>query len=312
MKRTVVFSLLLSLAVLAGCTRSLDTPSSESSQDIPQIEVIESSSQPETSSESASSSEASESSSSSEAESSQPEPSSSLPPVKEPEPTPSSSTAPPPPASTQQPVHPESTLIITFVDSNGVPAAFQEVTYMFDEYLSEISLGKTDANGTVVFHPQAIGEYSFELDYDKNRNRVDPGYGMGIGPVIQYCTVTELGHTEEYTHVIKVYPITENTPTENCIAFTILNQEGEPLKDIRLFYKEATDSDRDYLDMEWLHMGLTNEDGQFFFQYPKAGDYLFMHEHPDRPDRRCHISYTLTSDKGRYDITNIVGPENMY
>ena len=135
MKRTVVFSLLLSLAVLAGCTRSLDTPSSESSQDIPQIEVIESSSQPETSSESVSSSEASESSSSSEAESSQPEPSSSLPPVKEPEPTPSSSTAPPPPASTQQPVHPESTLIITFVDSNGVPAAFQEVTYMFDEYL---------------------------------------------------------------------------------------------------------------------------------------------------------------------------------
>ena len=64
--------------------------------------------------------------------------------------------------------------------------------------------------------------------------------------------------------------------------------------------------------MNWLHMGLTNEDGQFFFQYPKAGDYLFMHEHPDRPDRRCHISYTLTSDKGRYDITNIVGPENMY
>ena len=291
--------LIFSFILLTGCTRTTSS-STEVYQSIPQIEVIENISELENSP-------------SSESEVSQPEPLSSQPPVRESEAVssivavPSVSSAP-----VQQPAQPVSTLTITFVDSNGVPAAFQEVTYMFDEYLSEISLGKTDANGTVVFHPQAIGEYSFELDYDKNRNRVDPGYGMGIGPVIQYCTVTELGHTEEYTHVIKVYPITENTPTENCIAFTILNQEGEPLKDIRLFYKEATDSDRDYLDMEWLHMGLTNEDGQFFFQYPKAGDYLFMFKHTDSPGRRCHIPYTLTSDKGRYDIINIVGPENMY
>ena len=216
------------------------------------------------------------------------------------------------PSSSSAPVQPESTLIITFVDSNGVPAAFQEVIYEFGEELPVASLGKTDANGKIVFHPQAVGRYMFFLEYDGHDRRVDHSNGTNMGPIVQDCVVTELGHTEEYTYVIKVYPITENTPTENCIVFTILSQEGKPLKDIRLFYKEATGSKNDYVDMNWLHMGLTNEDGQFFFQYPKAGDYLFMHEHPDRPDRRCHISYTLTSDKGRYDITNIVGPENMY
>ncbi len=312
MKKILIYLLsLLSLSLLTCCTRSPDSTSS-APQDIPQIEVIESSSQPETSSESVSSSEASESSSSSEAESSQPEPSSSLPPVKEPEPTPSSSTAPPPAVSAQQPVQPVSALTITFVDSNGVPAAFQEVEIYFEDYLPQVSHGKTDANGRVVFHPQAVGEYMFFLDYEDTERRVDHSDGTNMGPVNQVYKVTELGHTEEITHVIDVYPITENTPTENCIAFTILSQEGKPLKDIRFFYKEATGSKDDYVDMNWLHMGLTNEDGQFFFQYPKAGDYLFMYEHPDRPDRRCHIPYTLTSDKGRYDITNIVGPENMY
>ena len=227
-------------------------------------------------------------------------------------PMPSSSTAPLPPASAQQPVQPVSTLTITFVDSNGVPAAFQEVIYEFGEELPVASLGKTDANGKIIFHPQAVGRYMFFLEYDGDSRRVGHSNGTNMGPVNANCTVTELGRTEEITHVIEVYPITENTPTENCIAITILNQEGKPLKDIRLFYKEATGSKDDYVDMNWLHMGLTNEDGQFFFQYPKAGDYLFMHEHPDNPSRRCHISYTITSDSGRYDITNIVGPENMY
>ena len=270
-KLKTILPFLLSLAVLAGCTRSLDTPSSESPEDIPQIEVIESSSQPETSSESESSSEASESSSSSEAESSQPEPSSSLPPVKEPEPTPSSSTAPPPPpASAQRPVQPVSTLTITFVDSNGVPAAYQEVTYEFGVELSVVSLGKTDANGRIVFHPQDVGEYTFYLDYTDNERRVSYGFLAPKGPVNQVYKVTELGRNEEITHVIEVYPIVENTPSENCIAFTLLGQDGKPMKNIRLFYKEATGSEDDYLDMDWIHIGPTNENGQFFFQNPKA------------------------------------------
>ena len=313
MKRKVVFSLLLSLAVLAGCTRTPDTLDSSTSapQDIPQIEVIESSSQPETLSESASSSEPSESLSSSEAESSQPEPSSSLPPVKEPEPMPSSSTPPPPPASTQQPVQAESTLIITFVDSNGVPAAFQEVIYEFGVELPVASLGKTDANGRIVFHPQAVGEYTFYLDYTDNERRVSYGFLAPKGPVNQVYKVTELGRTEEITHVIEVYPIVENTPSENCIVFTILGQDGKPLKNIRLFYKEATGSEDDYMDMDWIHIGPTNENGQFFFQNPKAGDYLFMFRHPES-GVNCHIPYTLTDAAGQHDITHIVGPTGMY
>lgn len=308
-KLKTILPFLLSLTVLEGCTRSLDTPS-EIPQDIPQIEVIESSSEPEPSSESASSSEASGSSSSSEAESSQPEPPSSQPPVKEPEPTPSSST-PPPPASTQQPVQLVSTLTITFVDSNGVPAAYQEVTYEFGVELSVASLGKTDANGRIVFHPQAVGEYTFYLDYTDNERRVDHGFLAPMGPVNQVYKVTELGRTEEITHVIEVYPIVENTPSENCIAFTLLGQDGKPLKNIRLFYKEATGSEDDYLDMDWIHIGPTNENGQFFFQNPKAGDYLFMFHHPES-GVNCHIPYTLTDAAGQHDITHIVGPTGMY
>lgn len=311
--KNIKFTIIFSFILLAGCTRTTSSSSTEVYQSIPQIEVIESISEPESSSESAVSPVSSENSSSSESEASQPEPLPSQPLVREPEAV-SSSVAVPPVSSApvQQPTQPESTLIITFVDSNGVPAAFQEVEYEFGDSVLDISIGKTDANGKIIFHPQAVGRYMFFLEYDGHDRRVDHSNGTNMGPIVQDCVVTELGHTEEYTYVIKVYPITENTPTENCIAITILSQEGKPLKDIRLFYKEATGSKDDYVDMNWLHMGLTNEDGQFFFQYPKAGDYLFMHEHPDRHDRRCHIPYTLTSDKGRYDITNIVGPENMY
>lgn len=224
---------------------------------------------------------------------------------------PSNTTTPPPPVSTQQPVQPVSTLTITFVDSNGVPAAYQEVTYEFGVELSVVSLGKTDANGRIVFHPQAVGEYTFYLDYTDNERRVSYGFLAPKGPVNQVYKVTELGRTEEITHVIEVYPIVENTPSENCIAFTILGQDGKPMKNIRLFYKEATGSEDDYLDMDWIHIGPTNENGQFFFQNPKAGDYLFMFRHPES-GVNCHIPYTLTDAAGQHDITHIVGPTGMY
>ena len=309
MKRKVVFSLLLSLAVLAGCTRPLDTPSSESPEDIPQIEVIESSSQPETSSESASSSEASESSSSSEAESSQPEPSSSLPPVKEPEPTPSSSTAPPPPASAQQPVQPVSALTITFVDSNGVPAAYQEVTCMYNLTAPEYSLGKTDANGKIVFYPQKVGEYYFQLDFDRNQDRVDPGYGLGLGPVSLEYTIAELGRAEEASCVIDVYPVTENTPSDNCLTITIQDQSGKPVEGLRLLY--------DFNDVEiesgvWLNLGVTNKEGKFFFQYPRAGEYIFMFHHPDYFSKSCILKYTIPEEKGEYEMVHILKPADEY
>ena len=309
-KLKTILPFLLSLAVLAGCTRSLDTPSSESPEDIPQIEVIESSSQPETSSESESSSEASESSSSSEAESSQPEPSSSLPPVKEPEPTPSSSTAPPPPpASAQRPVQPVSSLTITFVDSNGVPAAYQEVTCMYNLTAPEYSLGKTDANGKIVFYPQKAGEYYFELDFDRHQDRVDPGYGLGLGPVSLTYTLAELGRTEEAFCVIDVYPVTENTPSDNCLAITIQDQSGKPVEGLRLFY--------DFNDAEiesgvWQNLGVTNKEGKFFFQYPRAGEYIFKFQHPDYSSKNCILKYTIPEGKGEYELVHTLKPADEY
>lgn len=197
------------------------------------------------------------------------------------------------------------------MDSNGVPAAFQEVEIYFEDYLPQVSHGKTDANGRVVFHPQAVGEYMFFLDYEDTERRVDHSDGTNMGPVNHVYKVTELGRTEEITHVIEVYPIVENTPSENCIVFTILGQDGKPLTNIRLFYKEATGSEDDYMDMDWTHIGPTNENGQFFFQNPKAGDYLFMFHHPES-GVNCHIPYTLTDTAGQHDITHIVGPTGMY
>lgn len=90
---------------------------------------------------------------------------------------PQSSEPAPSGSAVAEPVQPsaqsESTLIITFVDSNGVPAAFQEVEYEFGDSVLDISIGKTDANGKIIFHPQAVGRYMFFLEYDGHDRRVD-------------------------------------------------------------------------------------------------------------------------------------------
>ena len=250
-----------------------ETPASSPQSTIPAVSSGSAASQSQSSSGNASSSSSSLSESSQAP--SQSLPSSSAASESEPEPQPSGS------------------LTMTFMDSNGFPFAGETVTCYIVTDTGEMipggTLGTTDQNGQIVLtYMPILGTYCFEMpDFEKNHPNVRFQDGLlGLGPLAWEYKLTELGKVDEVTFTVKVFPLIEQTISENCLVFTLYDRNGDPVVGQRIFCLKPLPPEVEeahIVDLR-VHLGLTDEEGKVVYHDPQlTGTYTFLYPLPERP-----------------------------
>lgn len=188
-------------------------------------------------------------------------------------------------------------LILSFMDSNGCPIVNEPVTCLFPDGSASI-LGNTDELGVIHFSPSAIGVYGFELSEFDHSLRPQP-LGLGLGPLYFEYSLTELTDTREASFTVEVYPIIEQSISDNCVVFYLYDQNNIPLAGKRIFYyviPEGESCDDENTITEKLHLGLTDEEGKVVLHNPSVlGEYVFLYPHPNNRSISLEFSVVLES-----------------
>ena len=188
---------------------------------------------------------------------------------------------------------PSGSLTMTFMDSNGFPFAGETVTCYIVTDTGEMipggTLGTTDQNGQIVLtYMPILGTYCFEMpDFEKNHPNVRFQDGLlGLGPLAWEYKLTELGKVDEVTFTVKVFPLIEQTISENCLVFTLYDRNGDPVVGQRIFCLKPLPPEVEeahIVDLR-VHLGLTDEEGKVVYHDPQlTGTYTFLYPLPERP-----------------------------
>lgn len=188
-------------------------------------------------------------------------------------------------------------LLLSFIDSNGWPIANEPVTCFFPDGSASV-LGNTDELGMIHFSSSAIGVYGFELSEFDHSLRPQP-LGLGLGPLYFEYSLTELTDTREASFTVEVYPIIEQSISDNCVVFYLYDQNNIPLAGKRIFYyviPEGESCDDENTITEKLHLGLTDEEGKVVLHNPSVlGEYVFLYPHPNNRSISLEFSVVLES-----------------
>lgn len=182
---------------------------------------------------------------------------------------------------------------MTFMDSNGFPFAGETVTCYIVTDTGEMipggTLGTTDQNGQIVLtYMPILGTYCFEMpDFEKNHPNVRFQDGLlGLAPLLREYKLTELGKVDEVTFTVKVFPLIEQTISENCLVFTLYDRNGDPVVGQRIFCLKPLPPEVEeahIVDLR-VHLGLTDEEGKVVYHDPQlTGTYTFLYPLPERP-----------------------------
>ena len=188
---------------------------------------------------------------------------------------------------------PSGSLTMTFMDSNGFPFAGETVTCYIVTDTGEMipggTLGTTDQNGQIVLtYMPILGTYCFEMpDFEKNHPNVRFQDGLlGLAPLLREYKLTELGKVDEVTFTVKVFPLIEQTISENCLVFTLYDRNGDPVVGQRIFCLKPLPPEVEeahIVDLR-VHLGLTDEEGKVVYHDPQlTGTYTFLYPLPERP-----------------------------
>ncbi len=187
-------------------------------------------------------------------------------------------------------------------DSNGGILADEDVVIYTGEHTIT---GKTDSDGKAKLTLPPTDE-GYELDlpsFDSSLRYETPGAGL-FG---MYFSAENASVAGEIEYIVRVYPMIEQTLSENCIVLTLCNSGGKPLQGLHIFYSTemaGTESITPTTPVLGLgleaSLGMTDENGRIILHNPeKTGEYRFYYTHPeDGFQRKVYAAVTLDQLEG--------------